>query len=350
MDKAYRDLWPAYIETEAELDDLLSTPSPDLIASLADLSGDIAILGVAGKMGPTLALLARRALDAAGNPARVYGVSRFSSPAARGALEAAGVQTLPCDLLDRDAVGRLPDAPYVIHMAGRKFGSTGSEELTWAMNAYVPAIVAERYRDARIVTFSTGNVYDLTPIAQGGARESDATRPIGEYAQSCLGRERILQYFSRRNGTPMTLLRLNYAVELRYGILLDIAQKIAAGQPVDLTMGNVNVIWQGDANATALRCLALAASPPDIINVTGPETVSVRGVAQRLGCLLDREPLLVGTEAPTALLSNAGRAHALFGYPSVSLETLLRWVAHWVTIGGPTLDKPTHYERRDGKF
>ena len=342
--------WPEFVETEAELDALLSQPSPALVESLATLKGDLVILGVAGKMGPSLALLARRALDTAGNRARVIGVSRFSSAAVRAELEAAGVQTIACDLLERDSVERLPDAAQVIYMAGRKFGSTGSEEQTWAMNTYAPALVAERYRSARIVAFSTGNVYDLSPIAQGGATESSPTRPIGEYAQSCLGRERILQYFSRRNETPMLILRLNYAAELRYGILLDVAQKVAAGQPVDLTMGNVNVIWQGDANSIALRCLALASCPPEVLNVTGPETVSVRALAQRFGELLDTEPLLEGQEAPTALLSNAARAHAVLGYPGVPLNTILRWVAHWVAIGGPTLDKPTHYEQRDGKF
>ncbi|NLG26449.1 MAG: NAD-dependent epimerase/dehydratase family protein [Chloroflexi bacterium] len=338
------------METETELEALLTRPSPALIQSLSSLRGDLAILGVAGKMGPTLAILARRALEAAGNPARVIGVSRFSSPAARTALEQAGVETVACDLLERRAVERLPDVANVIYMAGRKFGSTGSEELTWAMNTYAPALVAERYSSARVVAFSTGNVYSLTPVALGGATEEGPLGPVGEYAQSCLGRERVLTYFSQRNATPMTLLRLNYAVELRYGILLDIAHKVAAGAPIDLTMGSVNVIWQGDANSAALRSLALAASPPTVLNITGPETLSVRSAAVQLGELLGVEPRFEGSEAPTALLNNATRAHAALGYPSVPLATLLRWVAGWVRIGGPTLNKPTHYEQRDGRF
>lgn len=341
---------PEQITTEEALEELLTRPDPALVESLGKLEGDLLILGVAGKMGPTLARLARRALDAAGNPARVIGVSRFSSAGIRERLEAAGVQTISADLLDRQVVAQLPDAPYVILMAGRKFGSTGGEPLTWAMNTYVPALVAERYCASRIVAFSTGNVYDLTPLSSGGPTEATPPHPIGEYAQSCLGRERILTYFSQQYGTPMTIMRLNYAVELRYGVLVDVAQQVRAGQPVDLTTGNANVIWQGDANSYALRCLELVASPPTILNVTGPEMVSIRAIAQRFGELFGVEPRFQGQEADTALLSNATRAHRLFGYPRVPLDTIVRWVAHWVAIGGPTLDKPTHYQEREGKF
>jgi dTDP-4-dehydrorhamnose reductase len=341
---------PERITTETALEELLSRPDPALVASLGRLEGDLLILGVAGKMGPTLARMARRALDAAGNPARVIGVSRFSSPGIREQLEAAGVQTLSADLLDRQAVAQLPDAPHVILMAGRKFGSTGGEPLTWAMNAYVPALVAERYRASRIVAFSTGNVYDLSPVSGGGSTETTPPHPIGEYAQSCLGRERILAHFAQQNGTPMTLMRLNYAVELRYGILLDVARQVFAGQPIDLTMGNANVIWQGDANRYALRCLELAANPPTILNVTGPEIISIRAIARQFGELFGVEPRFQGQEADTALLNNAARAHRLFGYPYVPLGTIVRWVAHWVSIGGATLDKPTHFQEREGKF
>ncbi len=341
---------PEYIETEEALEELLSRPDPALVEVMGKLDGDLIILGVAGKMGPTLARLARRALEEAGNPVRVIGVSRFSSPGLRASLEAAGIQTVSCDLLDRQAVAQLPDAPYVIFMAGRKFGSTDNEPLTWAMNTYVPAIIAERYRASHIVAFSTGNVYDLVPLSSGGATEATPPHPIGDYAQSCLGRERILTYFSQQYGTPMTIMRLNYAVELRYGVLLDVAQQVYAGNVIDLSMGNANVIWQGDANRYALHCLDLVASPPTILNVTGPEIVSIRAVVRRFGELFGVEPRLEGEEAPTAFLSNASRAYHLFGYPRIPLDTVVRWVAHWVSIGGPTLDKPTHYQEREGKF
>jgi nucleoside-diphosphate-sugar epimerase len=341
---------PETIETEEQLEEVLSAPTPELIADLSRLEGDLLVLGAGGKMGPMLARLARRGLDASGSRQKVIGVSRFTSDAARQSLEAAGVDTIACDLLDRQSVEQLPQVPNVIFMAGRKFGSTGNEPLTWAMNTHVPALVAERYRGSRIVAFSTGNVYDLAPVVRGGSTEDMPTRPIGEYAQSCLGRERIFQYFSQRYETPAMLVRLNYAVELRYGILLDVGQKVATGTPVDLTMGNVNVIWQGDANAAVLRALHLAASPASILNLTGPEIVSIRAVATRVGDLLGVKPRFEGAEAPTALLSNASRAHALFGYPHVSLDQMIRWVAHWIAIGGALLDKPTHYEQRDGKF
>ncbi len=341
---------PPTIGSVAELEEVLSRPTPGLVEDLARLEGDLVILGVGGKMGPTLARMARRALDQAGSKAAVIGVARFSQPGLRDELDAAGVRTLSCDLLDREAVLRLPDAAGVVFMAGMKFGSTGAEARTWAMNAYMPGVVAERYRGARTVVFSTGNVYPLLPVTSGGATEEVPPAPIGEYAQSALGRERVFEFFSRECGTPTAIYRLNYAVELRYGILLDVAQRIWAGIPVQLTMGNVNVIWQGDANAAALRLLALAQSPPCVLNVTGPETASIRRAALRLGELLEREPILQGQEAETALLNNAAKCHRLFGYPTVPLDTILQWVAHWVQIEGPTLNKPTHYETRDGKF
>jgi len=342
---------PDVIVDEAELDDLMTSPTPEVIAALAACDGDLAILGVGGKMGPTLARLARRAVEAGGLRARVMGVSRFSDAGLERTLHAHGVETLPCDLLDQDAVQRLPDAANVIFMAGRKFGSTGAEALTWAMNTVVPAHVARRYKDSRIVVFSTGNVYPLTAVTSGGATEQTPAAPIGDYAQSCLGRERTFEYFSLRNGTPVTLFRLNYAIDLRYGILLDVATRVRDGQPVDLTMGNVNVIWQGDANAAALRALTLCASPPEALNVTGPETVSIRYLAQRFAELLNTAPPeFAGAEAPTALLSNAARAHGLLGYPRIPLDQMIRWVAHWVQGTGRTLDKPTHFEARDGRF
>jgi nucleoside-diphosphate-sugar epimerase len=338
------------LETEEQLDERLSRPTPELIEDLARLPGDLVILGVGGKMGPTLARMARRAADEAGDRRHVIGVSRFSEPGLQEELEAAGVETITCDLLDRAAVARLPDAPNVIFMAGRKFGSTGDEARTWAMNAYVPALVAERYRDARIVVFSSGNVYPLVPVALGGATEECPPAPIGEYAQSVLARERVFEYFSRVHGTPMVLLRLNYAIDLRYGVLLDVAQRVAARMPIDLTMGHVNVIWQGDANAIALRALTLCESPPKVLNVTGPETISVRWLASEFGARLGIQPVFEGCEAATALLSNAARCFKYFGYPTVPLAQMIDWVAHWVKIGGPTLSKPTHFEQREGRF
>ena len=341
---------PATIANETELDELLSRPSQAALHALASLEGDLLILGVGGKMGPTLATMAARGLAALGSPFRAIGVARFSRPKLRAQLEAAGVTTCAADLLDRQAVDALPASPNVIFMAGQKFGTTGNESLTWAMNVYMPALVAERYRDARVVVFSTGNVYPLTPIAAGGAVEDDPTNPMGEYANSCLGRERIFQHFSRRHGTRCAIMRLNYAVELRYGVLLDIAQKVADGRPVDLAMGAANVIWQGDANAQALALLEHGASPPFVLNVTGPETASIRWLARRFGELLGREPLLVGEEASTALLSNAARAQQLFGYPRVPLNQVVEWTAAWVQQGGGTLNKPTHFETRNGRF
>ncbi len=338
------------LQTELELEEALSRPVPGVSAALAGLPGDLVVLGVGGKMGPTLARMARRALDEAGSRRQVIGVARFSNPRARESLESCGVRTLPCDLLLRDEVRRLPDAGALIFMAGMKFGTTGAEAATWASNAYLPGLVAERYGKVPTVVFSTGNVYPFVPPSSGGAREETPAAPLGEYAQSALGRERMFEYFSRRDGTPVTIYRLNYAVELRYGILLEVAWKVWAGTPVDVRTGHVNVIWQGDANAMALRSLSLAASPPAILNATGLETVSVRELAGRFGELLGRKPLIEGTEEPTALLSNAAKAHGLFGPATVSLAQAVEWTAHWVRAGGAVFGKPTHFEARDGKF
>jgi len=338
------------INSIEELEERLSRPTPEVVQLFRELRGDLLVLGVAGKMGPTLAPMARRAMDEAGNAARVFGVARFSQAAVQEQLERAGIETIACDLLDADAVQQLPDAPNVVFMAGMKFGTTGAEALTWAMNTVMPAYVARRYLGARIVVFSTGNVYPMVPVFSGGAVEETPPAPVGEYAQSALGRERVFEYFSQRYGTPVTLFRLNYAVELRYGVVLDVAQKVWVGEPVPLGMSCVNVIWQGDACAWALRCLPLAQSPPLVLNATGAETVSIRWLAHRLGNLLGKEPRFDGEEADTALLSNATKAHHLFGYPTVALETVIQWVAHWVKEGLPTLNKPTHYEVRDGRF
>ncbi len=301
-------------------------------------------------MGPSLARRLRRAADQAGVQPRIFAVSRFSDPAGRRSLSEAGVEVIAADLLERNQVAQLPDAPNVVFMAGRKFGSTGAESLTWAMNALLPALVAERYRGSRIVAFSSGNIYPLVPTSSGGCTEASSPGPVGEYAQSVLARERILQYFSDRNFTPMTLLRLNYAVELRYGVLLDIGTRVYGRIPVPLGTGSVNVIWQGDANSVCLRSFGLCQSPPAVLNVTGPEILSVREVAARFGEIFGTAPQLEGTEADTALLNNASWCHRLYGFPSVPVRTLIEWTAHWIRSGGPTLNKPTHFEARDGRF
>jgi nucleoside-diphosphate-sugar epimerase len=336
--------------SESALEEALSAPSSGLLASMRSTPGDIIVLGAAGKMGPTLSRMARRALDELGSRDRVTAVSRFSSTKAEQSLRACGIETIRCDLLDRRAVAALPDAPNVIFMAGQKFGTREAPSLTWAMNVVPPSIAAERYADSRIVAFSTGNVYALSSVATGGSRESEAPSPIGEYAMSCLGRERVFEDASARRGTRVAIVRLNYAIDLRYGVLVDIAARVMRGEPIDLRMGHVNVIWQGDANDWALRCLAHASAPPFVVNVTGSETLAVRALADRFGELLHRAPTFTGREAPDALLSNASLAHSLFGPPSVSTSTLLEWVAEWVQAGRPLLGKPTHFEERTGAF
>ena len=332
------------------LEELLSEPSQAAIDAMRHVKGDLVILGVAGKMGPTLARMARRAIDAAGGSGRVIGVARFSSPGQQAALEQHGVETIRCDLLDEDAIARLPDAANVIFMAGRKFGSTGDEPLTWAMNAHVPALVCRRYRTSRIVAFSTGNVYGLTPIGRGGAREEDPPVPVGEYAMSCLGRERLFEYFSRAHGTPAAILRLNYATEMRYGVLIDLAGRVARRESIDLTMGYFNVIWQADANAMALAALAHTSSPPLIVNLAGREELSVRETCIELARRLDVEVSFTGSEAGDAVLSNGARGQALLGASRVDAGRLLAWAADWIRRGGELLGKPTQFESRAGRF
>lgn len=301
-------------------------------------------------MGPTVCLMLANALREIGSPARVMAASRFSNPEAAQALETAGVKTVACDLMDRSSVAALPDAPHVIFMAGQKFGTSSAPELTWVMNTLVPANICERYPDSRIICYSTGCVYPLTPVQNGGSVETDETFPPGDYANSCVGRERVMQHFARKNGTPIVLFRLNYAIEFRYGVLLDIARSVHDGEPIDVTTGHVNLIWQGDAAARSIQCLDLAGSPAVPLNVTGPETVSVRMLAHRFGQIFQKEPQLTGREADTAWLANAGASCGHFGYPTVSLEEMIRWVAAWVRQGGKTLGKPTHFEVRTGKF
>ena len=336
--------------SEEMLDDALSTPSPGVIDALRRAPGDVLILGAGGKMGPSLARMARRAANEVGDRRRVIAVSRFSSHEAERELTSCGVDTVRADLLDRRALARLPDAPNVVFMAGQKFGTSGAPSTTWAMNVLVPADVADRYAGSRLVAFSTGNVYPLSRTSSGGSRETDSPAPIGEYAQSCLGRERVLEFLTGRNDSPLALIRLNYAIALRYGVLTDLALAIRDGATIDLTMGYVNVIWQADANAIAIQALAHATQPPFVLNVTGPERLSVREAALSLGRKLGREPRFIGTEAPDALLSDASRARNLFGPPRVSAETLIDWTAAWIASGGSTLGKPTRFEARDGGF
>lgn len=335
------------IDTVTQLEDLLSEPTPAAVEALRQLPGDVLVLGVAGKMGPTLARMAQRA---ATDGRRIIGVSRFSDPSYRDGLEKHGVETIQADLLDPEQVEKLPQAPNVVYMAGRKFGSTGNESLTWAMNAHLPALICRKFADSRIAAFSTGNVYSLCPAVRGGSVETDAPGPIGEYAMSCLGRERIFEHFSRTLCTRVSILRLNYACELRYGVLVDIAQKIWRQEAIDLSMGAFNVIWQGDASAMALASLLHADSPPFVVNVAGPELVSVRRTAEHLGQLMGKPVHFEGEEAADALLSNGQRGHRLYGYPRVGVEQMIRWIAAWVMCGGASLDKPTHFETRDGKF
>ncbi|MBA9086419.1 nucleoside-diphosphate-sugar epimerase [Fontibacillus solani] len=338
------------MRTVSELEDRLSEPSDRLVNDLSALDGDILILGVGGKMGPSLAKLAKRGVEAAGKNARIIGVSRFSSGHLQKELEKAGIETVSADLLDEKALDGLPEAQNIIYMAGNKFGTTGKEYFTWAMNAYLPGRVAERYSHSRIVSFSSGNIYPLTPIELGGASEETAPAPIGEYAQSCLGRERIFEYFSRKNNTPILNFRLNYAIDMRYGILLEIASAVKEGRPIDLNMGLVNVIWQGDANEMAIRSLGFCGTPAVTLNVTGPETVSVRWLAERFGEAFGTRPQFTGTEQPTALLNNASTSHQLLGYPNVSLRQMMEWTISWVEAGGDTLGKPTHFQQREGVF
>ena len=338
------------ISTVEELEERLSRPRPAVTEALAAVGGDVVVLGAGGKMGPSLARMARRALDGTPSRQRVIAVARFSDAGAREHLHKAGVETVACDLLKRGEVDRLPEARAVIFMAGAKFGTMAAAATTWATNCHAASLAAERYAGVPTVVFSTGNVYPLVPVESGGATEDTPPSAVGEYAQSALGRERIFEFFARNRGTPVVIVRLNYAVELRYGVLADVARKVWGGMPVDLRMGHLNCIWQGDANAAALRCLAAVRSPPFVLNVTGAETVSVRALAERFGELFGRAPIVSGNEEPTALLSNAALAAHRFGPPSVPLATAIEWVAHWIEIGGSSFGKPTHFETRDGRF
>lgn len=338
------------VSTEAQLEELLATPSAAEVDCLRRLSGDVMILGAGGKMGPSLARRIKQAADTANVKRRVIAVSRFSSLQSREALTNAGIETISCDLLDRTQVNQLPDCENIYFLAGRKFGSTERTDLTWASNVYAPALVAERFHTSRIVAFSTGNVYPFVSLNSGGSIESDALAPQGEYANSCLGRERIFEYFSHERGTRCLIFRLNYAVDLRYGVLVDIAQKVFARQPVNLSVAAFNVVWQGDANSYALRSIELCEAPPRILNVTGSEIISTQAAAEFFAQRFQRAAIYQGEPSALALLNNASLCHSLLGDPSITAQTLMEMVAHWIEIGGVSLNKPTKFEVTDGKF
>jgi len=341
---------PERIESVEMLEELLAVPPETLVETMKRLDGDIMILGIAGKMGVSMGRLALNAIRAAGGKKKVFGVSRFSNAGDREKLEEWGIGTIPCDLLEREQVEALPKAKNVIFMAGRKFGTEGSEALTWAMNTLAPAYAAEHFRESRIVAFSTGCVYPLAGTGQGGCTEEVAPAPVGDYSQSCLGRERIFEYASQKSGTKLLLFRLNYSIELRYGVLHDIGRSIWEGREVDHTVGIFNGIWQGDANSNALRALELCPNPRTILNVTGPETASVEQTALQMGRLLGKEVRFKGTPGPVQYLNNSAKMCRVFGYPRVPLEQMILWQADWIRSGGVSIGKPTHFEVSNGKF
>ena len=336
--------------TEQQLNALLTKPSKALVDDMARLKGDIMVLGAGGKMGPTLCLLAKNAICQAGVEKKVYAVSRFSDQETAKQLEENGIEVVPCDLQDVEQLEKLPLVENIIYMAGRKFGTAGNEWQTWGMNATLPAFVARKFRNSGIVVFSSGNIYPIVPISSGGCTEETRPVPVGEYAMSCLARERAFEYAANRYGTKVLMYRLNFAVDLRYGVLYDIARKVMEGEAIPLATPVLNCIWQGSANEIALRSLLHVSSPATVLNVTGPETVSVRQAALAFGKYFGKEPVFEGTEGQDAYLNNAAKSVSLFGYPSVGIETLIRWQAEWLLDGGRTLNKPTHFEERGGSY
>ena len=346
IDQSYTDT----INTEEQLEEILSRPDDIIIELFSRLKGDLMFLGVGGKIGPSLARMAKRACERAGVRKKIIGVSLFESEEHQKKIENSGIETINGDLLNVDFIRSLPVPENVIFLAGMKFGSSEKLSLTWAVNSYLPALVAEHFKQSRIVAFSTGCVYPLVPVESGGSKETDAPCPVGEYAQSCLGRERMFEFGSIKYNTPVSLIRLNYSVELRYGVLTDIALKVKNNQPVDLDMGYFNVIWQGDVNEFVLRSIEHAESPAKIINVTGPEILSVREVAGKFGKLFDVEVLFSGKEADTALLSNSNLVYRIMGQPKIPVTRVIQWIANWIKKGGRMLGKPTHFEVRDGKY
>lgn len=342
--------YPEKITNEEQLEELLSRPGDELIKMFAKLDGDIIFLGINGKIGPTMSTMAKKAIEKAGVKKRIIGVDRQMNEDQVKYFKKAGIEILTGDMLDTKFINSLPEVKNVIFLAGMKFGSVDNLSLTWAINSYLPALVAEHFRKSRIVAFSTGCVYPLVPIKSGGSKETDMPDAIGEYAQSCLGRERMFEYGSNRHRTEVALIRLNYSVEMRYGVLVDIAQKVKNNQPVDLTMGYFNVIWQGDVNDFVLRSLGHTSSPAKVLNITGPEILSTKEVALKFGELFNVKPTLVGKEAPTALLSNSTEAYNLFGKPKMPIGKVIEWIGGWMNADKKLLGKPTHFEVRDGKY
>lgn len=336
--------------TEKKLDELLTTPSLNLVEDMKRIKGDIMVLGAGGKMGPTLCLLAKRAIDLARVDKKVIAVSRFSDPIALKLLTDNGIEIINADLLDVEKLNTLPETENIIYMAGRKFGTDGQESLTWAMNSTLPAFAAYKFRKSNIVVFSSGNIYPIVPINGGGCTEEDKPNPVGEYAMSCLARERSFEYAAIKHNTKVFIYRLNYAVDLRYGVLYDIAEKIINERPISISTPCFNCIWQGSANEIAIRGLLHADAPAVKVNVTGPETVSIKYAAEKMSKILGKAPIFEGVEQNDGLLNNASKAMAMFGYPSVSIETLLQWQAQWIIDGGRALGKPTHFEERKGSF
>ncbi|UTF52449.1 NAD-dependent epimerase/dehydratase family protein [Natronosalvus rutilus] len=338
------------VTSEAQLEELLSEPYPEDVEFARQLEGDVMVLGAGGKMGPTLIRRMLRAISEAESDSTVYAVSRYSDSSVEERLQSWGAETIRADLLKEGALESLPDCENVIYLVGMKFGTTGQEPKTWAINAYLPGRIASRFEDSRITALSTGNVYPPVPVDSGGSVETDETGPVGEYAQSCLGRERVFQHFTKENGTPTCLLRLNYAVELRYGVLLDLAKRVYAEEPVPLEMGHVNVIWQGDANSACFRSLELADSPAEILNVTGPSVLSVRDLAEQFADEFGCDVTFEGEEKETALLNDASRCQERFAVPKMPVDDVVELVASWVEQDGPTLGKPTKFHVRDGEF
>ncbi len=341
---------PDTIRSEDELLEILTRPRPVLVQFIQTLDSPLIILGAGGKMGPSLAILARRAADAAEMNLEIVAVSRFTDRQIRDDLEARGIRTLSADLMERGAFASLPDSSNLLYLVGLKFGTSSNPVHTWATNTLIPAYAAERYAGARIVALSTGNVYPFVAVNGSGSRESDALTPLGEYSNACVARERVFEYFSGLNSTRVALLRLSYALDLRYGVLVDIAHKVYRGQPVNVAMSYLNCIWQGDANEMIIRSLALASTPPQPLNLVGSEHYRVRELALRFGELLGKEVSFCGTEAKTALLSDNSLLHNLLGEPSTPLESVMEWTADWVRSGGRLFNKPTHFEVRNGDY
>ena len=338
------------IKNLKELEEELSVPSEELISDLSRIEGDIMLLGIGGKMGPGMGKLALDAIELGGYSKKVYGVSRFSDVKSKNRLEEAGVETISCDLLNDRELQNLPQVENIIFLAGNKFGTTGNEGFTWAMNTYLPGRVAEKFKDSNLVVFSSGNVLPFVPLSSGGATEKTEPKPIGEYAQSCLGRERIFEYFSKINQTPTLIYRLNYAVDFRYGVILELAKSVVQEKEIDLSTENVNVIWQKDANEIGLRALLHTSSPAKLLNVTGPEILSTRWIAEEFGLIFNKTPKFINEPQHTALLSNASECHRLFGYPKTSPKEIIEITAHWLLQGGDEFGKPTHFQERGGRF